>query len=119
MLMRDSDDDDLPVLNRVNQSIGKAINKELAILKCVRDNRDGTDVMLFPEPLDRLFELSEKRLTQPSSFELEVASCARQLCICRRKQAEGQFASRLRIRLRASSSASSSEIASTLPSLYA
>ena len=112
--MRDSDDDDLPLLNRVNQSIRKSINKKLAIFNCVRDNRDGADVMKFPEPLDRLFELSEKRLTQPPSFELEVASCARQLYICRWKQAKDQFASRLRIRL----SASSSEIAATLPSLY-
>ena len=113
--MRDSDDDDLRLLNRVNQSIGKSINKELAIFHCVRDNRDWTDVMIFPEPLDRLFELSEKRLAQPPSFEFEAISSARQFCICLRKQAEGQFASRLRIRL----SAESIAIASTLPSLYA
>jgi hypothetical protein len=84
-LMRDSDDDDPPMLNRINQSIGKAINKEFAIFNCVRNDRDGTDVMIFPEPLDRLFELTEKRPTQPSSFEFEVVSCARQLCIRRRK----------------------------------
>jgi hypothetical protein len=50
--MRDSDDDDPPMLNRINQSIGKAMSKEFALFNCVRDDRDargkGTGFILPP-----------------------------------------------------------------------